>query len=289
MSHAAGLARQAFLRAPWGGAPARRKFNVVPAAPLASRWRLLRTPAQEGAVNMGVDVALMALAAESDSAILRVYTWAHPTLSLGRNQKALGWYDPRAIAEHGVAVVRRPTGGRAILHHREITYSVALPASSVRPREAYDRINALLVHALGKMGVSAQVAGANTPAGAPGLTPCFDVPSAGELTAGGRKLVGSAQWRESGAVLQHGSILVDDDQKRIPLLMTRPIPDTPPPATLHAILGRRPPFDEVARALGDAVRELEDPGATEMEPIDPVAIAGDHVARFRDPAWTWRR
>lgn len=240
---------------------------------------------------MAMDVALMARAARTGEAVLRVYTWATPVLSFGRNQTALGWYDPGRLAAMQIGAVRRPTGGRAILHHREVTYSVTAPlrpALSIRAFHA--RVNALLLHALHALGVAAEAAPRPVTPTRPTAAPCFERPAAGELVAGGRKLVGSAQWRDDGAVLQHGSILVDDDQRRLPLLMmSPPATELAAPATLHALLGRRPAAGELATALGSAVRALEDPAA---EPLDPDAVrdaATAHVARFRDPAWTWRR
>ena len=87
-------------------------------------WRLLHTPAAHGAFNMALDEALMTYARETGSWILRVYSWSTPTLSLGRNQTARGGYDVEALAKRAIDVVRRPTGGRAILHDHEITYAV---------------------------------------------------------------------------------------------------------------------------------------------------------------------
>jgi len=123
------------------------------------RWRILVTPAAAGAETMALDEALMSRARQADEWTLRVYAWSAPTISLGRNQPALRHYDRDRIRRHGMTVVRRPTGGRAILHHREITYSVTAPAAAAGPeRESYARINRLLVTALNNLGVDARVA-----------------------------------------------------------------------------------------------------------------------------------
>src|SRR6476620_9212884 len=90
-------------------------------------WRLLLSPPLGGPENMALDEALMGRARRTGESVLRVYAWSRPTLSLGRNQRAVGLYREQALAERGVGVVRRPTGGRALLHHREITYSVTAP------------------------------------------------------------------------------------------------------------------------------------------------------------------
>src|SRR3954469_16962166 len=152
------------------------------------RWRLLLAPPRSGAENMARDIALQRRAAATSEIVFSIYSWLRPTLSFGRNQPAAGLYDLRRIREAGTDVVRRPTGGRAILHHREVTYSVTAPAASAGDlRESYERITAVLVHGLRSLGVSAEIA---APAGrvtAPGLAPCFDEPSAGELTVNGRE------------------------------------------------------------------------------------------------------
>ncbi len=261
-------------------------------------WRLLLTDRAPGAWNMALDEALMAYARRTGDTVLRVYAWSEPTLSFGRNQTARGGYSPDRLRSHGVAAVRRPTGGRAILHHREITYAVAAPDTAMGAlRESYSRINRLLVAGLRGLGVDAEVVESipNRRASAPGFVPCFDHPSVGELVHAGRKLVGSAQWRHEGALLQHGSILVDDDQQMLSTLLfdtADGMSASPPPntATLRGALGRAPDQLEVAQALFSAVRELEDPAALPMDTDD--AITADTktlLSRYQDDAWTWRR
>src|SRR5918993_1263494 len=188
-------------------------------SPRTLPWRLLTSPPLGGPENMALDEALMARARRTGETVLRVYAWSAPTLSLGRNQRAIGMYRESALAERGVGVVRRPTGGRALLHHREITYSVTAPlATGDSLRESYARINRLLVDGLRRLGVAVQVAAPSDRALLPSASPCFERPAAGEVVVGGRKLVGSAQWRDDGAMLQHGSILVEDDQSLVSAL-----------------------------------------------------------------------
>jgi len=255
------------------------------------RWRLLTTPPLGGAENMGCDELLLRRAAATGEAVLRVYSWSGPTLSLGRNQPARDEYDPSALRAHGLSAVRRLTGGRAVLHHREVTYSVTAPDSfGGALRDAYLRINEILVQGLRSLGVAASIA---TPAGRaplPSTAPCFEQPTEGELVLDGRKLVGSAQYRDGSALLQHGSILVDDDQLLVGSLLRSPAAPPPPPATLHQALGRVPTPAEVANALFDAVREREDADAADLVPDQ---LFGEEVVaaseRYRDERWTWRR
>jgi lipoate-protein ligase A len=254
-------------------------------------WRLLLTPPLGGPENMALDEGLMARARRTGETVLRVYTWAVPTLSLGRNQRARDAYDVARLRRAGVDVVRRPTGGRALLHDREITYSVTGPIGVREGLAAtYQRINALLLHALGALGVEAQVAAPADRAPSPTAAPCFAEPVRGELVLRDRKLVGSAQWRHEGAFLQHGSMLVEDDQALIPSFMTVGTTVPPAPATLRAALGRTPGVDEVAESLWSAVRTLADADAAPLVLDSTSRLDAERLAeRYRDSAWTWRR
>jgi lipoate-protein ligase A len=191
----------------------------------------------------------------------------------------------------GVAFVRRPTGGRAVLHDRELTYSVTAPTCALGSlRESYRRINRLLRGALAGLGVDATEAVAVTRAPSPGVLPCFDVPGDGELVVGGLKLVGSAQWRENEALLQHGSILLDGDQELASSLLDAPVRSPPAPATLRSILGRTPPASELVAALRRAIVTFEDIEVSQMD-LDDALRSGIRVAasRYSDEHWTWRR
>ncbi|HWZ58818.1 MAG TPA: biotin/lipoate A/B protein ligase family protein [Gemmatimonadaceae bacterium] len=241
---------------------------------MTARWRLLYTEPLDGIDNMALDHALLARAARTGECVLRVYSWASPTVSFGRHQRTAGIYDHLHLP-----AVRRPTGGRAVLHAREATYSVTAPVT--RPlRTAYHRINYLLLDALRHLGVAATLA-PPTPAPPPDGAPCFDTATEGEIVVAGRKLAGSAQWRDRGALLQHGSILIDDDQA---LLGAPPTP----PATLRAALGRAPSVPEIADALFDAARATLDPHATPLVDDDLQAEMAALRTHYADDSWTWR-
>lgn len=253
------------------------------------RWHFFRTAPASGPYNMALDEALMRLSRRTGNAYFRLYGWEAPTLSLGRNQRARGHYDAEAARSLGVGFVRRPTGGRALLHHREITYSAAMPARSPTDASAaYAFINEVLLEGLRGLGVKASRSSgaAHVP---PGLRPCFDMPSAHEIVLDDRKLIGSAQWRHSDTLLQHGSILVRDDQATIARLMREP-PDEPPvAASLHGALGWDPTIDDVTpfmrAALANAV------GATVAD-FDGEPARGDTADLervYHEDAWTWRR
>ena len=266
------------------------EFNM-PTQPRA-RWRLLSVPARDGAENMARDVALQDHSRTTGECVFSVYSWLNPTLSLGRNQTAKGLYDLPRIAAERIDIVRRPTGGRAILHDHEITYSVTGPDSFADTlAAAYERINELLLTGLEILGVTAEIAKPERAAPPPDQSPCFAEPVKGELIAHGKKLVGSAQYREKGAFLQHGSILVKNDQVRLAELTIDKYESQvdSSPATLTELLGHPISPSSMAEAMFAAVRETQDAEATEMreEEIRDRTL----VLRpgFLDPLWTWRR
>lgn len=264
-----------------------------PTAAEGARWRLLDTPPAPGVWNMAVDEALADTVRDGGPPVLRVYRWSPPCLSLGRNQPS-DRYDRAEIRRRGMDVVRRPTGGRAVLHHRELTYSVAAREDELGTlREAYAAINRALVAGLRRLGVDARLHPAGPErAPLPSLAPCFEQPVEGEVTAGGRKLVGSAQRRERGVMLQHGSLPIHDDQSTVPALL-RPghaVAAAEAPGTLAALLGREPAWDALVDALAQGWTEtfgagLQRDGLSRVE----AERARVHRARYEDPAWTWHR
>jgi lipoate-protein ligase A len=181
-------------------------------------WRLLDQGALDGALSMALDVALLHAVDRGDSApAIRLYGWSPPCLSLGRHQPVSA-VDLDFCRRHGILVVRRPTGGRAVLHHLELTYSLVAPLDGAilprRVQETYRRICGALVAGLAAAGVAAgltpDTGGGDLPAPTSAV-PCFKAPAGGEVVVGGRKLVGSAMRVHGGSVLQHGSILLDWD------------------------------------------------------------------------------
>ena len=263
------------------------------------QWRLLDTPPAPGAWNMAVDEALAESVRAGGPPVLRFYRWKPGCLSLGRNQPAEGRYDLARLAAHGFEVVRRPTGGRAVLHHRELTYSVAVPDTALgSPRAAYAAINRALVAGLRRLGVAAALqpeTGRRAPA--PSLAPCFAEPVEGEVVAGGRKLVGSAQRRLEGVLLQHGSLPIHDDQRLVAELRVGESEEGEgteggdgAPATLAALLGAEPAWEALTRALAAGWEEalgvtLRADALTAEEEARAAALA----ARYAAPAWTWHR
>jgi lipoate-protein ligase A len=228
-------------------------------------WRLLIDPPLDGATNMAIDEAILyALADGQVPPTLRFFQWKPPCLSLGYNQR---WreLDEVACRKLGYTWTRRPTGGRAILHTDEITYSLIIPQGDPRVQGgivgSYRALSFGLLTGLETLGVKAsqvtkeeyrtnRQAGKSNPV-------CFDTPSRYEITWQGKKLIGSAQLRRKKIVLQHGTLPLRGDLSRIldilnfseiereqqrQLLAQRA-------TTLEQVLGKILTFEEVAEAL----------------------------------------
>lgn len=253
----------------------------------AGRYTLWSDPLpRPGWLNMAIDACLLERA-DAGERWLRLYAW-EPTLSFGRHEPAGRRYDPGRVAALGLAVVRRPTGGRAVWHAGELTYAVAAPASGLGAlRQAYRDIHLLLRDALRSLGVPAELAprraAARVDAGA-----CFASPAGGEVVVDGRKVIGSAQLRRGSALLQHGSILLDDDQTLIGQVTAGDAPaDHSLP--LGRAAGRRVSWHEAAAAVADTVTSAWGPGGTPDPPLlaELMAQADARGERFRSTAWTW--
>ena len=142
-----------------------------------------------------------------------------------------------------------------------------------------------------KLGKHAIEAVGRVPTPRPGELPCFAQPSDGELVVNGAKLVGSAQFRENGAMLQHGSILIADDQPVIASLLLSNAPELEPPkaSTLTEALGRVPSIEEVVTRLFEAVREIEDADASILREAETRDHTARHIDHYRNELWTWRK
>ncbi len=186
--------------------------------PDPTTWRLIIDGDLPGARNMARDVAMLEAVADGEALpTVRLYGWDPPCLSLGRHQ-GIEAADLEFCRAESIDVVRRPTGGRALLHHLELTYAVIAPlAVGPLPRglqEAYRAICTALVRAVRTLGVDAELTGGEVNRQLPNpktTIPCFEAPAGGEVVVRGRKLIGSAMRAHGGAILQHGAILLDWD------------------------------------------------------------------------------
>ena len=168
------------------------------------QWRLIYDQPTFGARNMALDEAILTAVAAGDAPpTLRLYSWTPPCLSLGYGQHAHE-ADLDRLAARGWGIVRRPTGGRAILHADELTYSLALPLDDPLAAggviDSYRRISAALLAALQRLGAQPSAERAPAESSQPLSPVCFETPSHYEITVAGRKLIGSAQMRRRGGL-----------------------------------------------------------------------------------------
>lgn len=221
--------------------------------------------------------------------VFRLYRWDPPTISFGRNEPSRDRYDLERAREDGVAFVRRPTGGRAVLHHRELTYALVFPVKALGGlKTAYHLINRGLLTGIQALGAEAELADPPGPGLPPDAGPCFRQPARGEVTARGRKLVGSAQVRMGGIALQHGSIILDGDQGILRDLRGDD-EETPPPATLKGLLGFVPEVEVLGEALQEGLTRILGGAWRGGSWREPEMLASRELeAHYSDADWTWR-
>ncbi|MBU2610878.1 MAG: lipoate--protein ligase family protein [Chloroflexi bacterium] len=284
-------------------------------------WRLLLTPPAHGAWNMAVDETLLESVGRGASLpTLRLYAWQRPCLSLGYAQPFSDIDRPRLLAR-GWDVLRRPTGGRAILHSDELTYSVIAPPDEPRLAgtllESYNRLAQALLAALQSLGLPVEIqARAILPAAhlclpvladSPGrhwrrqnTNPvCFEVPSTYEITVGGKKLVGSAQARRKEGVLQHGSLPLGGDLTRILQVLAFPNEAARLRAaerllahatTVESALGRPVSWAEAAQAFISAFGDRLDLDLQprHLTPAEEARVEELVKNKYAHPEWTQR-
>lgn len=275
-------------------------------SPVAT-WRLLISEPSSGAQNMAVDEAILHCRAEGRvGPTLRLYAWQPPAVSLGRFQELDERIDLPAIAERGYGLVRRPTGGRAILHSDELTYSVVVRQTDIEGGEAlmasYRRISRGIEAGLALLGVEASMDGQRRDDREPGQplpTICFAKAARCDLVSAGRKVVGSAQTRTRGCVLQHGSVpLTIDLDELLAVLPGRRSEDLDERRSkvsraavgVAELLGRPVTFDELAgairagfeRCLGVRFREAD------LLPEERACAEGLLATKYGTAAWTER-
>lgn len=268
-----------------------------------SQWRLIQHEPRQGASNMAIDEAILyAVSQEQQLPTLRLYAWQPLCLSLGYGQRVRD-ADAARLQQHGWHMVRRPTGGKAILHGDELTYSVSLPIHHPLAQgdvvSSYRRISDALLCALQQVGLSPQSeqqAKGNRDLGAV----CFEVPSHYEITVEGRKLIGSAQVRRKDGILQHGTLplwgdiaricdalyYVDDTERETSKQQVRDRA-----TTLEAVMGRALSYEQVAQAFADGFAQTFHITWTQGE----LSQDEQHMARelqhtqYENSDWTHKR
>jgi lipoate-protein ligase A len=268
-------------------------------------WRLIITSPAAGAWNMALDEAILeSVVYHQALPTLRLYAWDPPCLSLGQAQPSSD-VDLEELAAQGWDLVRRPTGGRAILHTDELTYSVAARLDEPRVAgtilESYRRLSGALLRALELLHLQARADQQYPlPEGAQqNGAVCFEVPSNYEITVDGKKLIGSAQARRLGGVLQHGSLPLYGDLTRITRVLAYPDPSARESAasrlnahaaTVETFLGRRPTWEEAAEAFRAAFAEVLDLEWIDSRPLNSELARADELValKYGRPDWILR-
>jgi lipoate-protein ligase A len=280
-----------------------RRPRLSETMPIAS-WRLLRTGVHDGVTNMAIDEAILNGIADGDSPpTLRFYGWEPPCVSIGYAQSMRREIDLEACQVLGYTWVRRPTGGRAVLHIDELTYSITAPQDDPRVEgdivTSYRRLSQGLVAGLRRLGCTATQAIVQPDAKPDKASAaCFVLPSHYEVTALGRKLVGSAQVRKRGVVLQHGALPLKGDVARLAeVLILSPVERrtlrdklSRRAIALDEVLGHCATWDEIAEALAcgfaEALGLTLEPG--DLSPSE-LSTATRLQARYAGDEWTFSR
>jgi lipoate-protein ligase A len=224
-------------------------------------WHFINTGFRSGEWNMAFDeYTATHFSSETDPPILRLFAWDPATISIGVNQREDDFDLPRIRAE-GLGLVRRPTGGRAIFHAHELTYSIVIGAGGKGARDIYRELSAGILAGLAHLNIQANVAGADertSPFSDPLSIPCFGTSTRSEIQAAGKKIVGSAQRRYGKTILQHGSFLLGARHRELGSYLapgmrggTGTLDELLTSRTIEAesILGRPVSFNEAAAAF----------------------------------------
>jgi lipoate-protein ligase A len=251
----------------------------------------------DGRLDMAIDEALAeAVGTGASPPVIRLYGFSPATLSLGRFQRAKGLLRVERMAADDVTLVRRPTGGHAVLHDSELTYSVVLSKAehgsltgSARKRDVYMFIARILLEGLTNLGISGTINAAQR--GDIHNPDCFG--SAGEFEIAGRqgrKLIGSAQMTTRTAILQHGSIPMENPGLRVFLYLKAAQPaDSHPPSCLNEETGRPITFEAARDAFAQAFRE--ETGAEDSALVPAETEAADRILaeKYSRDAWNLSR
>jgi lipoate-protein ligase A len=273
------------------------------------RWRLLDTGPADAFTNMAVDEAILEHhAAEGGPPTVRFYTWSPAALSLGYGQPIDSNIDLERCRALGIDVVRRPTGGRAVLHDREVTYSVVIRADDPRVASgvlaSYLTISQALIRGLSYLGITAELlplrrGHLRSPKETSPI--CFAIPSSFEVAVRGRKIIGSAQRRAHGVIMQHGSIPIALDLDKMRAVFGLPSrtgqfgqedqAHYTGMTSLQEVGGRAYKYAEVVAALTRAIAET---WAVALIPAQLTAAESQlstylRATKYCSQAWTWHR
>ncbi|NOQ40862.1 MAG: octanoyltransferase [Anaerolineales bacterium] len=266
----------------------------------AANWRIIISDPLPGAMNMAVDAAILsAVGRDEVPPTLRLYRWDPPCLSLGYSQP-FSDLDQGQLRSRGWDIVRRPTGGRAILHTDELTYAVIGPKTDPRLKgglmESYRRLSQALSESLKILGLQIQIHSGKNPDSI-NHPVCFENPSDFEITVEGKKIIGSAQARKKEGILQHGTLPLIGDLTRVIQVLKYSNSDQrdqaaavllQKAATVEAVLGREVSWNEAAAAFQTGFQNTlnlhfnqSDLSSSEKEEAQLLV-----KTQYGDPRWT---
>ena len=271
------------------------------------QWRLLDSGPADGFINMAVDEAILELhTVQGSSPTLRFYTWSPPAVSLGYGQAVGSDIDLARCRAFGIDVVRRPTGGRAVLHEHEVTYSLVIRADDHRVAQGvlapYLLVSQALIRGLSHLGISAELLPPRRANMAPTqqtVPVCFSTLSSYEIAVHGRKIVGSAQRRTHGVIMQHGSVPLSWDWHTMRAVFGRELSGGQSKSQEHYARmtslqeagGRVYKYPEVVAALVRGIAETWEVEffRGQLTTAETQLSAQLRDEKYRTDSWTWRR
>lgn len=247
----------------------------------------------EGSWNMAVDEYLFQSLTDEPHTILRFYAWKNPTVSLGYSQKVLEVADVEFCKKNGIDIVRRMTGGKLVLHHKEVTYSLVSSDTEVFTAnlvDSYRLISEALMNGLKKMGLKPSLANPAPQKYVRGNLPCFSYPSRNEVEVGGKKIIGSAQKRMGTKFIQHGSIpLEEDDELLVSISFLERAGEEVRMISLSEAIGRTIVFNRAVKEFAHGIEEYFGVrmkkrvlGKGDMETVRLI-----QKNKYGNPAWTF--
>jgi lipoate-protein ligase A len=213
-----------------------------------------------GSLNMAVDDFLFRSLSSELQTYLRFYGWEGPTVSLGYSQDIWKVVDVEYCQKNGIDIVRRMTGGKLVLHHKEVTYSLCSSDKGTFTStltDSYRLISQALMRGFEKMGLNSYLADAPPNSYVRGNLPCFSYPARNEIEVEGKKIVGSAQKRAGSKFIQHGSIPLEEDEGFLGLVSFLKKEDSKARMiSLSQALGKKVSFDWAVERLTSGISEF---------------------------------
>jgi len=246
-----------------------------------------------GSLNMAVDEFLFRSLSSELQTYLRFYGWEGPTVSLGYSQDIWKVVDVEYCQKNGIDIVRRMTGGKLVLHHKEVTYSLCSSDKGTFTStltDSYRLISQALMRGFEKMGLNSYLADAPPNSYVRGNLPCFSYPARNEIEVEGKKIVGSAQKRAGSKFIQHGSIPLEEDEGFLgPVSFLKKEDSKGRMISLSQALGKKVSFDWTVECLSSGISEFFKinfkPKVFDIE--EKEAISKIQEERYADKDWTY--